>query len=156
MVKVKSGGGYKMKTEELLKYRASESNATSKIFSRKPLTGSAGQSHEWNRGDCIGSKQSRNGAGRLNSGTVDANEIEDLFSLMAIEEENAVQSLARFRRALRREDQEAIDALLISVRDHWRLAKTTPHLTGFEFVLLAMLIEQFKQIFKLNMRVASE
>ena len=60
------------------------------------------------------------------------------------------QSLARFRRALRREDQLALDDLLGSSRRHLAAAAYASHLLPFEIMLLAMLVEQHKQVMHLR------
>ncbi len=63
------------------------------------------------------------------------------------------QSLARFRRALRREDQLALDDLLGSSRRHLAAAAYASHLLPFEIMLLAMLVEQHKQIMRLRQQL---
>ena len=60
------------------------------------------------------------------------------------------QSLARFRRALRREDQRALDNLLGSSRQHLAAAAYASHRLPFEVMLLAMLVEQHKQVMRLR------
>jgi DNA-binding response OmpR family regulator len=61
-----------------------------------------------------------------------------------------IDSLARFRRALRKEDQDVLDDLLDRSQIHFSLASTTEHLTSFEFLLLSMLLEQRKEIERLQ------
>lgn len=63
------------------------------------------------------------------------------------------QSLARFRRALRREDQRALDDLLASSRHHLAAAAYASHLLPFEVMLLAMLVEEHKQVVTLRQRI---
>jgi len=63
------------------------------------------------------------------------------------------QSLARFRRALRREDQRALDDLLGSSRRHLAAAAYASHLLPFEVMLLAMLVEEHKQVLLLQAEV---
>jgi hypothetical protein len=63
------------------------------------------------------------------------------------------QSLARFRRALRRDDQRALDALLASSRHHLAAAAYASHLLPFEVMLLSMLVEQHKLILDLQSQV---
>lgn len=63
------------------------------------------------------------------------------------------QSLARFRRALRREDQRALDDLLGSSRRHLAAAAYASHLLPFEVMLLAMLVEEHKQVLLLQQQV---
>ncbi len=60
------------------------------------------------------------------------------------------KSLVRFRRALRREDQLALDDLLGSSRRHLAAAAYASHLLPFEIMLLAMLVEQHKQVMRLR------
>ena len=63
------------------------------------------------------------------------------------------QSLARFRRALRREDQRALDDLLAASRQHLAAAAYASHLLPFETMLLAMLVEAHKEILRLRQRM---
>lgn len=63
------------------------------------------------------------------------------------------QSLARFRRALRREDQMALDELLANAQRHLAAAAYASHLLPFETMLLAMLVEQRKEFISLRHRV---
>jgi len=51
------------------------------------------------------------------------------------------ESLGRFRRALRREDQLALDDLLAAARHHLAAAAYASHLLPFETLLLAMLLD---------------
>lgn len=60
------------------------------------------------------------------------------------------QSLARFRRALRKEDQRALDDLLAASRHHLAAAAYAAHLLPFEVMLLAMLVEEHKQVMRLR------
>ncbi len=60
------------------------------------------------------------------------------------------QSLARFRRALRMEDQRALDDLLAASRQHLAAAAYASHLLPFEVMLLAMLVEEHKQVLLLR------
>lgn len=63
------------------------------------------------------------------------------------------QSLARFRRALRREDQRALDDLLAAARHHLAAAAYASHLLPFEVLLLAMLLEEHKEVLRLREQV---
>jgi hypothetical protein len=65
------------------------------------------------------------------------------------------QSLARFRRALRREDQLALDDLLAASRRHLAAAAYASHLLPFEVMLLAMLVEEHREVMRLRDRVAT-
>ncbi len=62
-------------------------------------------------------------------------------------------SLARFRRALRREDQHALDELLADARRHLAAAAYASHLLPFEVMLLAMLVEEHKAVIDLRRRL---
>lgn len=59
------------------------------------------------------------------------------------EEEAALQ---RFRRALRRSDQQALDELLAAAHQHLSAAAYAAHPWPFELLLLAILIEEHKQL----------
>lgn len=63
------------------------------------------------------------------------------------------QSLTRFRRALRREDQRALDDLLAASRHHLAAAAYASHLLPFETMLLSMLVEEHKQVLHLQREV---
>lgn len=63
------------------------------------------------------------------------------------------QSLAKFRRALRREDQRALDDLLAASRHHLAAAAYASHLLPFEVMLLAMLVEEHKEVMRLRDRL---
>ena len=63
------------------------------------------------------------------------------------------QSLAKFRRALRREDQRALDDLLAASRHHLAAAAYASHLLPFEVMLLAMLVEEHKEVMRLRERL---
>ena len=54
--------------------------------------------------------------------------------------------LARFRRMLRRSDQYVLDGLFAQARLHIAAISQTESLLPFESALLAMLLEQAKQI----------
>jgi hypothetical protein len=63
---------------------------------------------------------------------------------------NEQQSLAKFRRALRLEDQRALDDILASARHHLAAAAYASHLLPFEVMLLAMLVEEHKEVMRLR------
>ncbi|MGD0879698.1 MAG: hypothetical protein ABSA01_16330 [Anaerolineales bacterium] len=67
-----------------------------------------------------------------------------------IQEEAA---FARFRRALRRSDQLALDDLFASARQHTAAAQYATHALPFEVFLLAMLLEEHKEVMKLRGRM---
>ena len=62
-------------------------------------------------------------------------------------------AFARFRRALRRTDQVALDDLFVSARQHLAAAQYASHALPFEVFLLAMLLEEHKEVMKLRERV---
>ena len=64
------------------------------------------------------------------------------------------QALGRFRRALRLEDQRALDHLLASARQHLAASAYASHLLPFEVMLLAMLVEEHKQMLHLEGQLA--
>lgn len=63
------------------------------------------------------------------------------------------QSLSKFRRALRLEDQRALDDLLAASRHHLAAAAYASHLLPFEVMLLAMLVEEHKEVMRLRGRL---
>ncbi len=63
------------------------------------------------------------------------------------------KSLTKFRRALRIEDQRALDDLLAASRHHLAAAAYASHLLPFEVMLLAMLVEEHKQVLQLQRRL---
>ncbi len=65
------------------------------------------------------------------------------FTQLIINEQDA---LAKFRRALRKEDQRAFDDLFRAARYHVAAAAYASHLLPFETMLLAMLIEEHKRV----------
>ena len=62
------------------------------------------------------------------------------------EKNSDLRSIARFRRALRKEDQDALDDILVSMNNYWRLHEEAPHLTPLEFMLLSLVIEERKLV----------
>ena len=63
------------------------------------------------------------------------------------------QAFARFRRALRRTDQVALDDLFVSARQHTAAAQYASHALPFEVILLAMLLEEHKEVMRLRGKV---
>lgn len=59
-------------------------------------------------------------------------------------------AFARFRRALRQQDQQALDDLFISARKHLAAASYASHILPFEAFLLAMLLEEHKEVLRLR------
>lgn len=59
-------------------------------------------------------------------------------------------SFARFRRALRRSDQLALDDLFAAAHQHLAAAAYASHALPFEIFLLAMLLEEHKEVMRLR------
>ncbi len=59
-------------------------------------------------------------------------------------------SFTRFRRALRRADQLALDDLFSAARQHLAAAAYASHALPFEVFLLAMLLEEHKEVRRLR------
>lgn len=62
-------------------------------------------------------------------------------------------SLARFCRALRREDQRLLDELFARARQHVAAIAQAAHLLPYELFLLAMLLETYKEVHLLRARL---
>jgi hypothetical protein len=62
-------------------------------------------------------------------------------------------AFSRFRRALRRADQLALDDLFTSARQHLAAAQYASHALPFEVFLLSMLIEEHKQVMLLRQQM---
>ncbi len=60
----------------------------------------------------------------------------------------------RFRRALRKQDQLALDDLFDAAQKHLSAAAYAAHALPFETFLLAMLLEQHKEVLHLRQIVA--
>ena len=60
------------------------------------------------------------------------------------------EAFSRFRRALRRSDQIALDDLFASARNHLAAAAYASHALPFEVLLLAMLLEEHKEVMHLR------
>jgi hypothetical protein len=59
-------------------------------------------------------------------------------------------ALARFRRALRRGDQLVFDDLFTAAQKHISAAAYAAHALPFETFLMAMLLEEHKQVMRLQ------
>jgi hypothetical protein len=59
-------------------------------------------------------------------------------------------SLAKYHRALRREDQLALDDLFVAAYKHRAASGLAGHLLPFETFLLSMIIEQHKEVMHLR------
>jgi hypothetical protein len=59
-------------------------------------------------------------------------------------------AFARFRRALRKQDQQALDDLFAAARKHLAAASYASHALPFETFLLAMLLEEHKEVIRLR------
>ena len=71
-------------------------------------------------------------------------------SIMIQQEE---QSFSRFRRALRRSDQLALDDLFTAARQHLAAAQYAAHALPFEVFLLSMLLEEHKEVMRLRQQM---
>jgi hypothetical protein len=60
------------------------------------------------------------------------------------------ESFSRFRRALRRSDQLALDDLFAAAHKHLAAAAYAAHALPFETFLLAMLLEEHKEVQRLR------
>lgn len=60
------------------------------------------------------------------------------------------EEFARFRRALRRSDQRALDDLFAAAHQHLAAAAYAAHALPFETFLLAMLLEEHKEVMRLR------
>ena len=60
------------------------------------------------------------------------------------------EAFARFRRALRRSDQLALDDLFAAAHQHLAAAAYASHALPFETFLLAMLLEEHKEVLRLR------
>ena len=63
------------------------------------------------------------------------------------------ESFGRFRRALRRSDQHALDDLFAAAHQHLAAAAYAANALPFEIFLLAMLLEEHKQVLRLQTRL---
>jgi hypothetical protein len=72
------------------------------------------------------------------------------ISMLVQQEE---QSFARFRRALRRSDQVALDDLFASAHQHLAAAQYAAHALPFEVLLLSMLLEEHKVVMRLRQKI---
>ena len=70
---------------------------------------------------------------------------------MLIQQEE--QSFARFRRALRRSDQVALDNLFAAAHQHLAAAQYAAHALPFEVFLLSMLLEEHKEVMQLRQQM---
>jgi len=60
------------------------------------------------------------------------------------------EAFTRFRRALRRNDQLALDELFAAAHKHLAAAAYAAHALPFETFLLAMLLEEHKEVLRLR------
>lgn len=60
------------------------------------------------------------------------------------------ESFSRFRRALRRSDQLSLDDLFASAHKHLAATAYAAHALPFETLLLAMLLEEHKEVMRLR------
>lgn len=64
-------------------------------------------------------------------------------------------AFSRFRRALRRTDQLALDDLFTAARQHLAAAQYASHALPFETFLLAMLLEEHKEVMRLREQIGA-
>jgi len=69
----------------------------------------------------------------------------------SLNEEEA--AFGRFRRALRRSDQLALDDLFVAARQHLAAAAYAANLLPMETFLLSMLLEEHKEVIRLRTKV---
>lgn len=69
----------------------------------------------------------------------------------SLQEEQA--AFSRFRRALRRADQLALDELFVAARQHLAAAAYAANALPMETFLLSMLLEEHKQVIRLRAQV---
>lgn len=62
-------------------------------------------------------------------------------------------SYGRFRRALRKSDQQALDDLFNRAEAHLALVEYVPQALPFDVMLLAMMLEEHKEVMKLRERI---
>ena len=62
-------------------------------------------------------------------------------------------AFARFRRALRRSDQLALDDLFTAARQHLAAAQYASHALPFEVFLLSMLLEEHKEVMRIRQQL---
>jgi hypothetical protein len=63
------------------------------------------------------------------------------------------EAFSRFRRALRRTDQLALDDLFAAAQKHLAAASYAAHALPFETFLLSMLLEEHKEVMRLRQLV---
>lgn len=66
---------------------------------------------------------------------------------------NEKASFSKFRRALRRSDQQALDDLFASAQKHLAPASYASHVLPMEIFLLAMLLEEHKEVMRLRSKI---
>jgi hypothetical protein len=65
------------------------------------------------------------------------------------------ESFSRFRRALRRSDQLVLDDLFAAAHQHLSAAAYASHALPFETFLLAMILEEHKELMRLRVLIES-
>jgi hypothetical protein len=65
------------------------------------------------------------------------------------------ESFSRFRRALRRSDQLALDDLFTAAKQHTAATQYAAHALPFEVMMLSMLLEEHKEVMRLRGMVES-
>ena len=62
-------------------------------------------------------------------------------------------AFSRFRRALRRSDQVALDDLFTAAHQHLAAAQYASHALPFEVFMLSMLLEEHKEVMRLRQQM---
>jgi hypothetical protein len=63
------------------------------------------------------------------------------------------QAFLKFRRALRRDEQQIFDELFARARKHVMAINQADHVLPFEAILLAMLVEMMRDVIKLKRQI---
>ena len=92
---------------------------------------------------------------RTRSGSEQVNAMENPPSTATQKFIEQEPSYGRFRRALRRSDQLALDDLFNLASQHLALAQYAPDALPFELLLLSMLLEEHKEVERLRQRLAN-
>src|SRR5512136_3415419 len=66
------------------------------------------------------------------------------------------ESFLRFRRALRRSDQKALDDLFAAAHKHLAATAYASHALPFEIFLLSMLLEEHKQVLRMRYMLSAK
>ena len=64
-----------------------------------------------------------------------------------------LESIQRFRRVLRKPDQESLDELIELARQHYPAMQRAPEALPMELILLSIMMEEHKNVTRLRYRV---